>query len=87
VARDWPELGNLYNNVAWGGYLLWRLHPPRKVFVDGRNEVDPEILRDLAEARRSSRAWDELLARHAIDGAVIRYEERRLARDTSRRAA
>lgn len=78
VARDWPELGPLYNDVAWGGYLLWRLHPPREVFVDGRNEVDPEILRDLAAARRSSRAWDELLARHAVDGAVVRYDARRM---------
>jgi hypothetical protein len=79
VARDWNDVGNLYNNVAWGGYLLWRLYPPRRVFVDGRNEVDPKILRDLAEARRSSRAWDDLLARHEIDGAVLRYEERRMA--------
>jgi hypothetical protein len=28
--------GNLYNTYFWGGYLLWRLGPERKVFVDGR---------------------------------------------------
>ncbi len=28
--------GNLYNTYFWGGYLLWRLGPARKVFVDGR---------------------------------------------------
>lgn len=78
VAADWPEVGHLYNNVAWGGYLLWRLYPPRQVFVDGRNEVDPQILRELAAARRSSRAWEELLARYDVDGAVVRYEERPL---------
>ena len=78
VARDWPELGPLYNDVAWGGYLLWRLYPPRRVFVDGRNEVDPEILRELAAARRSSRAWDDLLARHDVDGAVVRHDARRM---------
>ncbi len=78
VARDWPELGPLYNDVAWGGYLLWRLYPPRQVFIDGRNEVDPEILRALAAARRSSRAWDALLARHRVDGAVVRYDARRM---------
>jgi hypothetical protein len=28
--------GNLYNTHLWGGYLLWRLGPERKVFIDGR---------------------------------------------------
>lgn len=76
--EEWPGLGNLYNNVAWGGYLLWRLYPPRQIFSDGRNEVDPELLRELAAARRSSRAWRDLLERHRIDGAVVRYEDRLL---------
>ncbi len=28
--------GNMYNHWVWGGYLIWRLAPGRKVFVDGR---------------------------------------------------
>ena len=28
--------GNMYNHGTWGGYLLWRLGPERKVFIDGR---------------------------------------------------
>lgn len=28
--------GNMYNHLNWGGYLIWRLSPERKVFVDGR---------------------------------------------------
>jgi len=75
---DWPGLGPLYNNVAWGGYLLWRLYPPRQIFVDGRNEVDPGLLREIAAARRSSPAWHALLERYGVDGAVVRYDERRL---------
>lgn len=78
VETEWRDVGHLFNNVAWGGYLLWRLHPPRQVFVDGRNEVDPGILREMAAARRSDRGWSELLARHAVDGAVVRYEDRLL---------
>lgn len=78
AAEDWREVGNLYNNVAWGGYLLWRLYPPRQVFLDGRNEVDPEILREIAAARRSNDAWEALLERYDVDGALVRYEERQL---------
>ena len=28
--------GNMYNHYNWGGYLIWRLAPERKVFIDGR---------------------------------------------------
>ena len=28
--------GNMYNYLDWGGYLIWRLAPERKVFIDGR---------------------------------------------------
>lgn len=28
--------GNIYNSYDWGGYLIWRLYPENKVFIDGR---------------------------------------------------
>ncbi len=31
--------GNIFNANCIGGYLIWRLNPERKVFVDGRWEV------------------------------------------------
>jgi hypothetical protein len=70
-----PETGRLYNDVAFGGYLIWRLYP-RRVFIDGRNEVNPGLLRELAEARTDSRAWSSLLQRYAIGRALVRYDER-----------
>jgi hypothetical protein len=72
----WEPVGNLYNSAPFGGYLLWRLYPPRQVFYDTRNEVDPGLLRQLAAARADARSWRALLDRHAIDGAVVRYEPR-----------
>ena len=29
--------GNMYNPDVWGGYLMWKLGPERKVFIDGRD--------------------------------------------------
>ncbi len=73
-----PELGPLYNEFAHGGYLLWRLFPPRQVFLDGRMELEPELLRELAAARESAHAWSDLLARRGAVGALVRYESRRV---------
>lgn len=28
--------GNMYNYYNWGGFLIWKLSPERKVFIDGR---------------------------------------------------
>jgi len=35
--------GNMYNNNAWGGYLLWTLYPRYKVFSDTRS-LDPGVM-------------------------------------------
>jgi len=74
--RQWPEVGHLYNDVAFGGYLLWRLYPPRQVFLDGRNEVNPSLLREVALSRSDSRSWSALLERYGVDGALVRYDDR-----------
>ena len=69
-------VGNLYNDVAFGGYLLWRLYPPRQVFIDARNEVNPGLFHELAAARASEEGWTALLNRYGIDGALVRYDDR-----------
>jgi hypothetical protein len=63
----WP--GRLYNDYVWGGYLLWKLYPKRKVFIDGRAEVyyasgafDDEMVLHNAE-----NGWQEVLDRRQID--------------------
>lgn len=71
-----PVDRRVYNDVAFGGYLLWRGYPSRRVFIDGRNEVDPALLASLTRARDDSWSWSALLRRYAIDGAIVRYDER-----------
>jgi hypothetical protein len=29
--------GNIFNHFNWGGYLIWKLYPNYKVFIDGRS--------------------------------------------------
>jgi len=66
----------LYNDVAFGGYLIWRGYPERRVFIDGRNEVHADLLRELSEAVDDGRRWTELLRRYAVEGAVVAYRDR-----------
>ncbi|MEK7283256.1 MAG: hypothetical protein AAB249_05555, partial [Acidobacteriota bacterium] len=63
----------LYNDVRFGGYLIWRRFPEHPVFIDGRNEVYPRLLRDIFASVGDSRAWQAFLQEHDIDAAFVRF--------------
>jgi len=63
----------LYNDVRFGGYLIWRRFPGARVFIDGRNEVYPDLLREVFASLNDSRDWQAFLARLDIDSALLRY--------------
>jgi len=63
----------LYNDVRFGGYLIWRRFPDAPVFIDGRNEIYPGLLREVFGSLNDSRAWEAFLARLDVDAAFLRY--------------
>jgi hypothetical protein len=64
--------GNMFNEYALGGYLLYALTPPPKVFIDGRADMYGEqILSDYNSIRSSCSKRQELLDQYAIDWVVF----------------
>lgn len=68
--------GNMYNHWVWGGYLIWRLAPGRKVFLDGRG-LDAGALEmaaniDNATVYRGSRTpiWRSIFDTYGISYVV-----------------
>lgn len=68
--RPSPEL---YNEIGDGGYLLWRLRPAYRVFLDGRNEVHSRLLAEWSRAQGDPAAWAAFLTRHRVETAVVRH--------------
>jgi hypothetical protein len=68
-------VGRLYNDVNFGGYLIGRYFPPRRVFIDDRNEIHEELLATIWRIFTTSdrRGWEGLLERWRIDTALVRY--------------
>jgi hypothetical protein len=62
----------LFNDVLFGGYLIWRRYPEHQVFIDGRNEVYGTLLAEIFDAVNSGEKWKALLDRHRIDAALLR---------------
>lgn len=50
--NDLPEL--MFNDVTWGGYLIWRLYPKYKVFIDSRT-LNIDIFRQYYSVLDASR--------------------------------
>jgi len=64
--------GRLFNDVLFGGYLIWRRYPGHRVFIDGRNEIYEPLLGEIFEAVNDGGKWQALLERHRIDAALLR---------------
>jgi len=65
--------GPLYNDVRFGGYLIWRRYPSDRVFIDSRNEIYGDLMRDIAGSLKEPAAWNDFLRRHEIEAAFLRY--------------
>ncbi|HEA47544.1 MAG TPA: tetratricopeptide repeat protein [bacterium] len=69
--------GNLFNPSGWGGYLIWRLYPECRVFIDGRLLVYGErIYEEYGAIFRGEPPWEELLNRYKVDIALVDYNRK-----------
>lgn len=63
----------IYNEYGWGGYLIWKLYPDYRVYIDGRADVygDAFIEEFLAtEAGQSN--WQTPLEKHGVRTVLIK---------------
>ncbi|MBI3909749.1 MAG: hypothetical protein HY320_02310 [Armatimonadetes bacterium] len=78
LAQD-PTPGRLFNDYAWGGYLIWRLYPRWQVFIDGRAEVYYHSSYDAQEDLHYARNWRQHLDEWGID-TVLTAQDGNLGR-------
>jgi hypothetical protein len=67
--RDHPG-GRLFNDMAYGSYLIWALPAPQ-VFVDTRVELYPLALWEDYLALGEARAYRTLIEQYGIDRALL----------------
>jgi tetratricopeptide (TPR) repeat protein len=66
--------GNMYNSIGYGGYLIWRLYPSHRVFIDGRNDVYSEALyREYLDAHSRPDVWNKVVEEYDIDWVILEY--------------
>ncbi|MGC9320197.1 MAG: hypothetical protein ACP5KN_19345 [Armatimonadota bacterium] len=64
--------GRMFNTYRWGGYLIWRLWPEQRVFVDGRADVmGRELMEDYRAAIKLQDGWLDVLETYDPDWALL----------------
>jgi hypothetical protein len=63
----------IYNEYGWGGYLIWRLHPDYRVYIDGRADLYGDaFLEEFLMVHSGEPRWQEPLQRYGIRTVMIK---------------
>jgi len=64
--------GNLFNTYRFGNYLIWRLYPGNRVFIDGRVDVyGDEVLSEYGSLVKAGPGWEARLDARRVRAALI----------------
>lgn len=64
--------GNIFSNDEWGDYLIYRLYPGTRVFVDGRVDFyGSKFAEEYVDAMAVKDKWEQTLARHGVRTALL----------------
>ena len=67
--------GNIFHPQVYGDYLIWRVWPEQRSFIDGRVHLfDDSVVRDYRLAFNDQH-WDERLARYDIKYLLLSKDE------------
>jgi hypothetical protein len=67
-----PQSGNMFNEFNWGGYLLYRLWPEQKIFIDSQTDFYGEALvRDYNQIINTESGWEIKLKKYEIDWVIV----------------
>jgi len=69
-AHPLPE--STLNYYNWGGYMIWKLYPEYRVFVDGRADLyGDDFLNEYAHAYYLTNTWDALLDKYRVQAVIL----------------
>lgn len=67
-----PADGPVFNHYDWGGYLIWKLYPEARVFIDGRADLYGEhLLKQFADTLQLKGDWKQTLNQWHVNTVVV----------------
>ena len=62
---------NMFNTYRWGGYLIWRLYPHYRVFIDGRADLYGDFIGEYYKVMELRPDVHEVLKKYNISLIII----------------
>jgi len=70
-----PQATPVFNEFDWGGYLLLRLWPRLRVFMDGHTHIYGEHLtREYEKVISLTPGWEEIFTKYGIGCVIVRAD-------------
>jgi len=70
--REQRAPGPLFNDYNWGGYLMWKLYPGTRVFIDGRADLyGDEFMEQFSATYNLTGDWQRALDRWQIATVIV----------------
>lgn len=65
----------IFNEYVWGGYLIWKLYPDDRVYIDGRADVYGDgLMKEFLVVNDGKPAWREPLDTHGIRTVLVKSD-------------
>src|SRR5581483_4522056 len=62
----------IFNYYDWGGYLIWKLYPTYRVYIDGRADVYGDtFIENFLDVYRASANWEKTLGDKDVQLVLI----------------
>ena len=62
----------MFNNFAWGGYILYRSWPQETVFIDGQTDFYGEFLaREYTKVMAVDEGWEATLKNYDVSWIIV----------------
>lgn len=62
----------VYNEYGWGGYMIWKLYPDYRVYIDGRADVYGDaFIEEFLSTHDGEKDWREPLDRYGVRTVVV----------------
>jgi hypothetical protein len=66
----------VFSTDSWGGYLIYRLYPSMRVFIDGRSDFyGPEFCESYIDLMGVKHDWQQRLDRYRVDTVLLPVRE------------
>ena len=66
-----PQPGHMFNNFIWGGYIVWRLWPEQKDFIDSQTDLTGEATKLYLTVYKLEAGWQDILQNYDVKWVIM----------------